>query len=315
MIARTALWLALTSTTAAPGEAPAWVGVWRQVQDPGVLLHLEPTRATHRAEGELSFFRVRESGDAGLVLEASARLTHLSLGLTDDGRLELELVSSEAGNSSARPGGGWNGTYEPLEALPDELRLPTVPLGEALPVDEDVRVELVAELIERRNEDQRVRSSPPPWTPEQMREAQEVDADNVEFLKGILEEFGWIDAERFGRDANQGAFLIVQHSMDLALMHTTLPFIEEEARAGRSDAQYYALLFDRYRLYVGHPQRFGTQLFTTTKGELVLMPMEEPERVEERRAELGIFPLSEYLEMFAEDGGGGIRTLDEALAD
>ena len=87
--------LAATSPWPAPSRDGApWIGVWRQVQNPEVLLHLEPERCTRRIGKEFSFFRVRDSGDDTLQLETGARLTNLSFSKAPDdssGRLELVL--------------------------------------------------------------------------------------------------------------------------------------------------------------------------------------------------------------------------------
>ena len=45
----------------------------------------------------------------------------------------------------------------------------------------------------------------------------------------------------------------------------------------------------------GRPQRYGTQVGDVQDGEPVPWPIEEPNRVDERRAEIGLPPLSEYL--------------------
>ncbi len=125
-----------------------------------------------------------------------------------------------------------------------------------------------------------------------------VDADNTKYLIELVREVGWIDVERFGAPAAGNAFLIVQHSGNLPLMLAALPPIEKDVKAKRLDAQQYALLFDRVRVMLGERQRYGTQLGSNPQGELVVIPLESRERVDELRKELGLFPLGDYFKLF-----------------
>ena len=105
-----------------------------------------------------------------------------------------------------------------------------------------------------------------------------VDAENTRYVKSLVATLGWIDAERFGREAANAAFLIVQHSGDLRLMMAALPEIKKDLKAKRVDPQDYALLFDRIQTSVGEKQRYGTQLGQNEKGELIVFPLEDRKR-------------------------------------
>ena len=131
----------------------------------------------------------------------------------------------------------------------------------------------------------------------------EVDLDNTAYLRRLLSEVGWIDAARFGPEAAQAAWLIVQHSADLVLMSTILPEIEELVRAGAEDANRFALLYDRTQIWLGRRQRYGSQIFFGPDG-MFLAPLEDPEGGDGRRAELGMVPLAVYLEKFRERNDG-----------
>ena len=126
-------------------------------------------------------------------------------------------------------------------------------------------------------------------------------------LRGVVAELGWIDRERFGRVAANDAFLIVQHSGDLPLMLAVLPHIEAAVRERQASAQDFALLYDRTRMRLGHRQRYGTQLVGKLDGKLWLFPLEDPERVEERRTEIGLFPLATYLSLLERETGRTVR--------
>jgi hypothetical protein len=136
-------------------------------------------------------------------------------------------------------------------------------------------------------------------------EAAKIDRDNTRYLKSLVGEIGWIDAERFGANTANAAFLIVQHSGDLRLMMAALPEIEKDLKAKRIDGQGYALLYDRLKLRLGEKQRYGTQvdIDPSGKGTVVVLPLENRAKVDEFRKEIGMFPLSRYLDMIKQMTG------------
>ncbi len=278
----------------------AWLGCWGSPDGPAILL--EPERCVWLREEQARCYRLRR-GEQGVQLESWGRLTPLVLEVEGD-----ELVLE---------GGGVSARLPRLESVPSSLRIDPYPLPETFEIDADTAAALGEELAERSREDQRVRQAArgESFDEKQRRAMIEVDRDNTDFLLSILEEMGWIDAVRFGPQASQDAFLLVQHSDDLRLMRTALPHVEKDVRAGRIDGQSYALLYDRLQLNLGYLQRYGSQLATTADDESVLMPCEDPEKVNERRAELGMEPLESYLSWFQTDPEQPIRTLEEALAE
>jgi hypothetical protein len=56
-----------------------------------------------------------------------------------------------------------------------------------------------------------------------------------------------------------------------------------------------ALLEDRIRTLEGRPQRYGTQFDWDESGELSPLPVEDRERVDERRRAVGLGPLTEAI--------------------
>jgi len=62
---------------------------------------------------------------------------------------------------------------------------------------------------------------------------------------------------------------------------------------GKASPAHLAYLEDRVRVNAGQPQRYGTQ-FTVTGGEFGPHPIEDPHRLDERRAEAGLEPFADY---------------------
>ena len=137
-----------------------------------------------------------------------------------------------------------------------------------------------------------------------------VDAENTKYLRTLVQDLGWIDAKRFGRRTATDAFLIVQHSGDLRLMQGALPEIEKDMKAGIGDPQDYALLYDRLKLNLGERQRYGSQIGQNAKGESVVLPLEDKAKVEEFRKAIGLFPLSQYLEIWKQQTGKAVKFSD-----
>lgn len=108
--------------------------------------------------------------------------------------------------------------------------------------------------------------------------------DQAELLK-LLPPEGWFLRSRYGNAAATAAFEIVQHAGE-TMQKRFLPVIEPLVKRGEVDGESYGMMFDRVRISDGQPQRYGTQ-FRCDGGKWRPYPLEDPEHVEARRAELG----------------------------
>jgi hypothetical protein len=126
-----------------------------------------------------------------------------------------------------------------------------------------------------------------------------IGTSNTKRVRAIVRQYGWPTPELVGRDGAEAAFLLVQHA-DLAFQKEMLPLVEKAYRSGGLSGQSYALLLDRVLVGDGKPQVYGTQAkrFEEWQGqEAALEPIADEANVDKRRAEVGLFPLSEYREM------------------
>jgi hypothetical protein len=87
--------------------------------------------------------------------------------------------------------------------------------------------------------------------------------------------------------------------LDIAFQKKCLGLLTAAVKKHDTSAQDMAYLVDRVRVAEKKPQVYGTQL-DVLDGALKPKPIEDEERVDERRKEVGLSPLSEYLK-FAED--------------
>lgn len=125
-------------------------------------------------------------------------------------------------------------------------------------------------------------------------EMDRVDRENTEWMKGLVGEHGWPKVSEVGPDGAQAAFLLAQHSPDTAFQRRCLDLMTPLVKEGEVNAVNWAYLLDRVLLAEGKKQVFGTQFLVGPDGKPELRPLEEPETVDERRAELGMPPLEEY---------------------
>ena len=121
------------------------------------------------------------------------------------------------------------------------------------------------------------------------------DSLNLIKMVKILDKRGWVGTDIVGETANQTLFLVIQHS-DLAIQQKYLPMMREAVKKGNANASSLALLEDRIGLREGRKQIYGSQIGTnpTTKTQFVL-PLQDPDNVDKRRAEVGLGTISDYV--------------------
>lgn len=131
------------------------------------------------------------------------------------------------------------------------------------------------------------------------RQIVEVDAANTAYLKSVLPLDGWFRSRRDGADVAHNAWLIVQHSPDQAFQNTVIARMRPLVASGDARGSDYALLFDRTEMFAGRPQLYGSQV-TCIDGRWHAAPTADPAGLDQRRAEMGLPPMSEYLKDFEE---------------
>jgi len=111
----------------------------------------------------------------------------------------------------------------------------------------------------------------------------ELDRENLEAIKSVVEKFGYPDRSLVGYENEAIAFLVIQHS-NLETMEAYLPLIEESIRNKKLKAMYKAYLIDRIATIKNEDQVYGTQY--TADG--MLFPIKDLENVNKRRAAIGL---------------------------
>jgi len=126
----------------------------------------------------------------------------------------------------------------------------------------------------------------------------ETDSLNLIKVKSILDSRGWLGADIVGEKGNSCLFLVIQHA-DLSTQEKYLPMMREAVKSGNARASSLALLEDRVALRQGKKQIYGSQIGWNKDTKLYFVsPLEDPDNVDKRRAEVGLQPLSEYVQQW-----------------
>jgi hypothetical protein len=128
----------------------------------------------------------------------------------------------------------------------------------------------------------------------------EVDASNTEAMRNIIKEIGWPTKSKVGVEASRAAWLLVQHADHNTLFQEECLRLMKEQSLGEVDPRDMAYLEDRILVHTERKQRYGTQFGETRdeSGKLIAYgprPIDDEEHIDERRAEVGLEPMEEYI--------------------
>ena len=123
----------------------------------------------------------------------------------------------------------------------------------------------------------------------------EKDSINLIKIQKILDEKGWLGQDVIGGRGNMTLFLVIQHS-PIEIQQKYLPMMREAVKNNNAQPSSLALLEDRVALRTGKRQIYGSQINRNQEtGEFYVSPIENPEKVDERRAEVGLGTLQDYI--------------------
>ena len=131
---------------------------------------------------------------------------------------------------------------------------------------------------------------------------EETDSTNLVVVSHILDCYGWLDG--LSQEANQAIFLVIDHS-DFETMNRYQSLFHKAAEKGYISFGDLVTMEDRMLMNDGKPQKYGTQAYALGReGESIIYiwPVEEPEKLNERRADAGLSPIEDYLEAVKQQG-------------
>lgn len=123
-------------------------------------------------------------------------------------------------------------------------------------------------------------------------EYKRIDKLHYARLQEIIHQFGWPGYKLVGEEASFSFWLLVQHTDELPFQKKCLGLLKIAVQENDAKPENLAYLTDRILINEGKPQVYGTQI--TDEG--TPYPIEDEEHVNERREEVGLCTLEEYLE-------------------
>jgi hypothetical protein len=124
----------------------------------------------------------------------------------------------------------------------------------------------------------------------------EKDSLNLIIVTSILDKYGWLGEDVVGSQGNNTLFLVIQHS-NQSIQEKYLPMMQEAVKKGNASGSSLALLEDRVALGQGKRQIYGSQIGRDPETEnQIVLPLEDPDNVDIRRAQVGLPPLASYIE-------------------
>ncbi|CAL2102850.1 conserved protein of unknown function [Tenacibaculum sp. 190130A14a] len=118
------------------------------------------------------------------------------------------------------------------------------------------------------------------------------DHRNQELIISIIEKCGMPTLNEVSQKHMDAIWLGLQHSNE-DVRKKYFPFVEKAVENGDLSKQQYALMKDRILMDAGKPQIYGSQI---DNGKLY--KLENPESVNERRKEMGLETIEDYLKRF-----------------
>jgi hypothetical protein len=128
-------------------------------------------------------------------------------------------------------------------------------------------------------------------------EIRKTDSLNYFELKDIVDEYGYPGFDIVGEDYSNSFWNIIQHQdNNLGFQKEVLKKMKIECNRNNASKLYYAYLIDRVKVNSGEMQIYGTQMqLNLDSTSYEPKPIIELEKLDKRRMEVGLKPISEYI--------------------
>lgn len=118
--------------------------------------------------------------------------------------------------------------------------------------------------------------------------------ENAESLSKIIDKIGYPTVNKVGKEANEAAWFVIQHSIEQPVfMKKCAVLLEKAVNNNQADAKQLAYLTDRIAVLEGRPQLYATQFDWDKNGEMNPNPFDDLEKVNQRRKAIGLNSLEE----------------------
>jgi hypothetical protein len=134
-------------------------------------------------------------------------------------------------------------------------------------------------------------------------EPDKVDQENTRWLRQQIDTHGWLGKSQVGVSGAQNAWLLVQHADKTPEFQSQCLKLMTDALEGEVAPADIAYLTDRVLSAAGKPQRYGTQC-ELIDGKATVKDCESPDQLDQRRKQVGLPPMAEYLQQVQAMYGG-----------
>ncbi|HCT30567.1 MAG TPA: hypothetical protein DIW31_07495 [Bacteroidales bacterium] len=132
-------------------------------------------------------------------------------------------------------------------------------------------------------------------------EMEKIHNENAKELNQIINKIGYPTIEKVGEKASEAAWLIIQHSIGQPdFMKKSAEMLEKAVQENKANPISLAYLIDRIAVFEGRPQLYGTQFDWDINGEMNPNQVDDIDKVNQRRKNLGFNSLKEQIEIMQE---------------
>ncbi|MBJ7448745.1 MAG: hypothetical protein JHC93_00115 [Parachlamydiales bacterium] len=126
-----------------------------------------------------------------------------------------------------------------------------------------------------------------------------IDSEHLPILKSIVDDYGWPGYNLIGEDGADMFWLLIQHcDQDLEFQKKCLELLKNAVASQDAPKKHLAYLTDRVLVNSGEDQLYGTQ--ATSDNGIVLSSISDPDHLDERRRDMELCPIDEYLTLLNE---------------
>lgn len=132
-------------------------------------------------------------------------------------------------------------------------------------------------------------------------EMEKLHNNNAEKLNEIIEVIGYPTIDKVGEEANEAAWLVIQHSIGQPeFMKKCVELLKNAVDENKANPKNLACLTDRIAVFEGKLQRYGTHFDLDKNGELSPNPYDDLTKVNQRRKSIGLNTLEEQIQVMRE---------------
>ncbi|SHJ20544.1 DUF6624 domain-containing protein [Aquimarina spongiae] len=121
---------------------------------------------------------------------------------------------------------------------------------------------------------------------------------NAKELDDIIDDIGFPTIDKVGKEANEAAWLIIQHSIGQpSFMKKCVKLLKKAVDENQANPINLAYLTDRVAVFEDSPQLYGTQFDWDEYGALSPNPYDDEIKVNQRRKSIGLNTLEEQTQI------------------